>query len=124
MPVQQFLEPEQDPRPPEGRCGRPGGKRGGGGGNRFLHFVLAGERNAAAHFSGSRVVDVSETTAGTGNALAVDEMTDGFRDRGFQCDTSSSWSRAKTVGCFAIIALIPGKEQGFAPFFGGILRIQ
>ena len=58
------------------------------------------------------------------DGVPVDEMTDVFRGCGFPFDTSSSWNRAKTVGCFSIIALIPGKEQGVAIFFRGILRIQ
>ena len=60
--------------------------------------LLSGEGDAAGDFSRGGVVDVSVPLSGAGKDPAVDEMTDGFRNRDAHCGSSRDGDRQTRSG--------------------------
>ncbi len=81
MPLQQFLEFEQDARPAQRRRVGPGRESGVGGGHGGIDLGAIRQRHPPGHGSGRGIEDVARPAAAAGADGAGDEMAD-LADRG------------------------------------------
>ena len=74
--VEQVQEAVHQPGTANGGRIGPGRKGGLGGGDGGAHIIAGGQRHAAAHIAGGRVVDVLRAPVGTRDTRAADEVLD------------------------------------------------
>ena len=76
MPLEQFAETEEDPRPAQGRGRCPAFQGGGGRCHRGIDVGAAGQRHAPGDPAGGRIEDLGPAPPGAGEASSANVMFD------------------------------------------------